>query len=212
MLAQEGPYTFDVAILGKSYPLNLTMTASPKIGSNTMQFYMDGLFDLEPNATDSHNFPKEINSEWPKRFEHSHSEQFYIHESMLNSLFRLLDDSYFPYTLKSKNLDQAVKSAFPELAQKYGSEVSIGLSITMTPNNTATPIKINKSGIVLGSLDDVTTTMSILCSNSSVKNEEAVVFGMNLEAQGNFTMKDLIFYPKVDAVLVQNTMVKKAHV
>jgi hypothetical protein len=64
----------------------------------------------------------------------------------------------------------------------------------------------------LGSLDDVTTTLTILCSNSSVQNEEAVVFGMNLEAQGNFTMKDLVFYPKVNAVFVQNTKVKKAHV
>ena len=102
MLAQEGPYTFDVPIFGKSYPLNLTMTAAPKIGSNLMQFYMDGLFDLAENATDQDNFPMEINTEWPQRFEHSHSEQFYIHESMLNSLFRLLDDSYFPYTIKSK--------------------------------------------------------------------------------------------------------------
>lgn len=101
MLAQEGPYTFDVPIFGKNYPLNLTITAAPKIGTDLMQFYMDGLFDLAPNATDSHNFPKEINTEWPERFLHSHSEQFYIHESMFNSLFRLLDDSYFPYTMKS---------------------------------------------------------------------------------------------------------------
>jgi hypothetical protein len=143
MLAQEGPYTFDVPILGANYPLNLTMTAAPKIGSNLIQFYMDGLFDLAANATDSHNFPKEVNTEWPQRFEHSHSEQFYIHESTLNSLFRLLDDSYFPYVLKSDNLDQAVKSAFPELTKKYGSELTVALQITMTPNNTATPISIS---------------------------------------------------------------------
>ena len=44
---------------------------------------------------------------------------------MFNSLFRLLDDSYFPYTMKSKNLDAAVKKAFPELIEKYGEDVEI---------------------------------------------------------------------------------------
>ena len=59
---------------------------------------------------------------------------------MFNSLFRLLDESYFPYTMKSKNLDAAVKEAFPELTKKYGKDVEISLNLTMVPNNTATPI------------------------------------------------------------------------
>jgi hypothetical protein len=143
MLAQEGPYTFDVPINGMRYPLNLTMSAAPKINSNIIQFYMDGLFDQAANATDVITFPKQVNTEWPQRFNHSHSEQFYIHESMFNSLFRLLDDSYFPYTLKSETLNKAVKNALPELAKKYGSEVDVALLVTMTPNNTATPIRIN---------------------------------------------------------------------
>lgn len=213
MLAQEGPYTFDVPILGKTYPLNLTMTTAPKIGEDLIQIYFDGLFHPAENATDEHNFPKEINSEWPMRFEHSHSEQFYIHESMINSLFRLLDDSVFPYTMKSTNLDAAVKAAFPELAKKYGNDVEVSLALTMVPNNTATPIQMKaESGIVLGSLDDVSTTVGILCSNSEVQNEEAVVFGMNMMAQGNLTMDKLIWYPTVDSVIVQNARVKKAHV
>jgi hypothetical protein len=29
MVANEGPYDFDVSILGDKFPLNLTMTASP---------------------------------------------------------------------------------------------------------------------------------------------------------------------------------------
>lgn len=207
MLSQEGPYTFDVNLLGKNYPLNLTMTAAPKIGGNLIQLYMDGMFDMAENATDEHNFPREVNKEWPQRFQHSHSEQFYIHESMFNSLFRLLDSSFFPYTMKSKNMDAAVKSAFPELVAKYGSDVEVTLNLTMVPNNTATPITVHKdSGIVLGSLDDVTTTLSILCNG-----EEAVVFGMNFEAQGNLTMKDLVFYPTINGVIVQNSKVKKAH-
>ena len=82
----------------------------------------------------------------------------------------------------------------------------------MLPNNTDSPIKIDKSGIVLGGLDSVATILNIVCSNSSVQNETAVVFGMNLEAQGNFSMKDLIFYPKIDAIRVINANFKKSHI
>ena len=74
MLAQEGPYTFDVPIFGKTYPLNLTLSSAPQIGGDLINIYFDGLFNLAENATDEHNFPKEVNTEWPTRFEHSHSE------------------------------------------------------------------------------------------------------------------------------------------
>jgi hypothetical protein len=60
MIAQESDYTFSVPIFGKNYPLNLTMTAAPKIGGELIQFYMDGQFDVAENATDA-SFPREIN-------------------------------------------------------------------------------------------------------------------------------------------------------
>ena len=34
VLAQEGPYTFNVPLLGQQYPLNLTMTSAPRIGGD----------------------------------------------------------------------------------------------------------------------------------------------------------------------------------
>jgi len=132
---------------------------------------------------------------------------------MINSLFRLLDDSYFPYNMKSKNLDAAVKAAFPELTKKYGKDVEVSLALTMVPNSTATPIQFKQeSGLVFGSLDDVSTTVGILCSNSEVKDEEAVTFGMNMMAQANFSMSALTWFPTVDSVIVQNARVKRAHV
>jgi len=53
--------------------------------------------------------------------------------------------------------------------------------------------------------------MSIICKNATVE-EEAILLGMNIVAQGNFTMKDFVFFPKVDNMLVHNTKVKRAHV
>jgi hypothetical protein len=213
MIAKEGPYDFDVSILGNTYPLNLTMTSAPFIGGDLIQFYMDGQFDLAPNMTDTHKFPKEVNNEWPHRFEHSHSEQFYIHESMFNSLFRLLDDSYFPHPIGSHNIVNAMRMAFPEIAAKYGSDYTMAINMTMIPNNTATPIRLSQeSGIVMGGQDTIAVDISLICSNASVKNIEEVVFRMNLEAQANFSMADLVFYPTVDDVFIHNAAIKRTHI
>jgi hypothetical protein len=180
MLAQEGPYTFDVSLLGHDYPLNLTMTTAPQIGGDLIQMYMDGLFHPAANGSDP-GYPLEVNSEWPERFEHSLSEQVFIHESTLNSLFRLMGGA--GTTLKGHNIQNAVKAALPELAQKYGSDYSVSLGLVLHPANSATPITLNsESGIVLGNGNSMDGTLTISCSNASVSNEEAVVLGMNILA------------------------------
>ena len=143
---------------------------------------MDGLFDVPENQTSKHNFPVETNSEWPQRFEHSHSEQFYLHESTLNSLFRLMDDSFFPYQLKNGNVSDALITAIPQLKTKYGDDVTVSLNITMEPNNTDTPIHLDtESGIVFGSKDSIKTLISIICTNATV-SEEVSLLGTNVMA------------------------------
>jgi hypothetical protein len=74
MIANEGPYTFDVPLLGASFPLNLTMTSAPSISGDLIQMNFDGLFDDAENTTSQFNFPIEVNAEWPERFNHSLSE------------------------------------------------------------------------------------------------------------------------------------------
>jgi len=86
MLANEGPYTFDVPLLGANFPLNLTMTSAPSVSNDLIQVNFDGLFNEAENATVHKSFPIEKNAEFPERFNHSLSEQLFIHESMLASL------------------------------------------------------------------------------------------------------------------------------
>ena len=45
MLANEGPYTFDVPLLGANFPLNLTMTSAPSVSNDLIQVNFDGLFN-----------------------------------------------------------------------------------------------------------------------------------------------------------------------
>jgi len=49
MVANEGPYTFDVPLLGAGF--NLTMTTAPEmpVGSNRIKLNIDGLF-TEPKS------------------------------------------------------------------------------------------------------------------------------------------------------------------
>ena len=96
MLANECPYTFDVPLFGANYPLNLTMTSAPSIHDNLIQVNFDGLFNEAENATVHKVFPIEKNAEWPQRYNHSLSEQLFIHESMLASLMSVGEDAFFP--------------------------------------------------------------------------------------------------------------------
>lgn len=86
MLANEGPYDFDMPLLGANFPLNLTMTSAPSISGDLIKVNFDGLFNDPKNATVHKGFPIEKNAEWPDRRNHSLSEQVFIHESMFDSL------------------------------------------------------------------------------------------------------------------------------
>ena len=53
----------------------------------------------------------------------------------------------------------------------------------------------------------MTTKLDIIVSNSSVFNQTAIKFEMNLIAAINFTMQNFIFYPviEINQLLVRNT-------
>lgn len=212
MVANEGPYTFVVPALGKQFPLNLTMSTAPKLekGSNLIQVFMDGLFDI-PEGQEVHSkYKVEVNHEYPPRFAHSHSEQFYIHESTVNSLMKVADESFFPYMVTSKNITSQLGQMMPEIAEYYGKGVEIALGLSFMANNTAAPISFNAThGIVIGDMDGVLTKLDLICSNATTTNETAVEFALNLETHVNMTMKDLVFFPTVEDIMVANTVIKR---
>lgn len=71
------------------------MTHAPEtvVDSNLIKLFFNGLFvgdKVTQNISDIHNYPPRIN--------HSLSEQIWIHEDMLSSLFQLIGDKLFPIT------------------------------------------------------------------------------------------------------------------
>jgi len=212
MLANEGPYDFDVPVLGKNYPLNLTMTSAPAISGNVVQVNFDGLFHQPENATGPAGFPIEDNAEWPERFEHSLSEQLFIHESMVNSLFSVAEGVFFPYTVRDANISTALHSAFPVISETFGDSANVSMAFTLSPNATNAPINFNSTrGVVIGDLDDVKSVLKLQVSNDTVTDQEIAILETNFEMAGNFSMKDLVFYPEVQEVDVVNCYVKKDH-
>lgn len=201
MVAGEGPYTFDINTIGKDFPLNLTMTSAPAIkkDSKLIRVFFDGLFDIPEGQNVTTKFVVKENSVWPPRFNHSHSEQFIIHESMLNSFIKVADNSMFPYVFDDQNITSQIVYAFPELAKHYGKDVKVNLGLSMMENNTDSPIHLNKTlGIVIGNQETFFTKIELICSNATTFNESAVKFSMKMEARANLTMTNFIFYPHVD--------------
>jgi len=213
MLANEGPYTFDVSLLGANFPLNLTLTSAPSVSKDLIQVNFDGLFHDAQNATTHQDFPIDKNAQWPDRQVHSLSEQVFIHESMLDSLMSVAQGSFFPYVERDANVSQALLAAFPTIANRFGSDANVSLSINLMPNATAAPVNFNATrGIVIGDLDDVKSVVKILVSNENVTDRELATLQMNFEMAGNMTMKDLVFYPSVQEMNIENTYVKRDHI
>jgi hypothetical protein len=87
--------TFMVNLLNNTlYPLNMSTTEAPQLDSTQglLELHFDGLFFDSPAQT-THVTP---NSQFAPRYASSHSEQFFVHESMLNSLFFALDQDIMP--------------------------------------------------------------------------------------------------------------------
>lgn len=202
MIANEGPTTFVFPVFGDEIKLNMTMSKAPEtvVGSDLIKLYFNGLF-VGKNARESIS---DI-TEYAPREEHSLSEQIWIHEDMVASLFELIATNYFPYEVKEAGITKDILAAFPEIKQYYGADANVHLSLSME-NTQGKPINFDKThGVILGSQSDITSTITILCSNATTKEEAAVVFTANLEAHANITMSNFVVFPAIKQVFAANT-------
>jgi hypothetical protein len=64
-----------------------------------------------------------------------------------------------------------------------------------------------KNGIMIGSQSDITSNITLICSNSTTKEETAAVFQLNLEMHANVTMDNFVVYPAINQFYAANTKV-----
>jgi len=130
-IATEGPMTFVHSIFGKTPLFNMTMTKYPEFrpSDQMIELHMDGRF------VDSQTFRTidAVNSVWQPRVNTKfQKEQFFIHESTINSFLAVMTSTY-NLMLKNEDLSTAIIQAFPELMTYFGADAVC--EVALTPKN-----------------------------------------------------------------------------
>ena len=109
------------------YPMDLTMTQAPVVNgqSGLVQLNFEGVFyDSQERTTHTGR-----NTLYPTRVSGLNSNQFFLHETTLNSLFYALDQKYMPLHINSTNVTSQLLTLFPEIRGYYGEQVFLDLDI-----------------------------------------------------------------------------------
>lgn len=157
--------------------MNLTTTVAPKFNNltSTIDLHFDGLFyDHEANST--HVTPNKV---FMTRDSKLNSNQVFIHESMLNSLFFAFHKQLMPIMITEQVAVGKILDLLPEIKEHYGKDADYALGIDLAPT-AEKAIKLDaERGIILGDLDEVLMTMTIYATNKRVSNQVACQFEFN---------------------------------
>jgi len=183
MIATEGPNTWMTDIISPLAPLNMTATTYPRFDSDTglISMNFDGRFmdviekamEVPVNAADS--IPREKKQK----------EQFFLHESTLNSLLFDLSDSYMPINVESEAISASLLQVFHEFAIAYGPDVQLSLGVKLSEDHNTNAIDLDtEKGIIFGSIEkeSMTTILQFYCTNAKVTDDLAIVLEMNMQA------------------------------
>jgi len=97
-IANEGPLTFAAPLYGNK-AINLTMTHSPELSNDLVKIYFDGLI---LNNNESYTNTKGIQT--PPRLQHNVSEQIWLNERMVDTVFNSFADKIFPITFNNSGI------------------------------------------------------------------------------------------------------------
>ena len=187
---------FMVPIMDEMYPLNLTMSRSPMMNSSAslIQFYIDGTFFDVANKSNH----VEENRVYAERLPGVNSNQFFIHETMLSSLFFAVSKKLFPLSINDTATTAQLLQLFPEIKEHYGKDLVMELQVVFdTSCSNGDFLRLSKAnGIEIGQAEDgdVTMQLIVVASNETTKREIAVQFQMALKAYVNFTLDNLFIY------------------
>lgn len=204
MVNEQTPFTWDLSLLSKSYPLNMTMTTAPQVPkeSNLIKLNFDGTFHQAEST-----FPAGPSHAYFPDLAKSHREQLWVHENTFNTLINAAKDDYLPYTMDSDSMSMSILKIMPELQKVCGqlseeSEIfefddKCKFSATINYKDVSSLIlkMTQEKGIQLGDLKQV-ATIDIMNVNSTVMTPAKVVsFETYFVMDVNFTMENVVFYP-----------------
>jgi hypothetical protein len=199
--------TFLMNLFNEKYPLNITTTHVPVIdgANNLITLNLDGTFyDVE----DKTNHVKK-NTFFPTRVsgDKSNSQQIFIHQSMLASLFFALDGMYLPAEVNNQNVTNQLTGFFSEIQDYYGEKSNTTLKFNLLADN-GDFLSINKStGLEIGRKGNAVLQMLVFCANDTTPQELAVEFSMNLVADLNVSSDNYYIYINLPYFVVSNVTI-----
>lgn len=155
--------TFVSTIFGENLPFNMTMTKYPEFrpSDQMIELHMDGRF-VDPVT---HQSIDVVNQIWQPRVPKvPQKEQFFIHESTINSLLAVMT-SKINFMLKNQTLSNNIIEALPEIKAKYGDDAFC--EFELTPKNVKQGDSVHfesARGIVYGVSES--TYIQIYCNST----------------------------------------------
>jgi hypothetical protein len=191
---------FMVTVFDKNFPLNLTMTAAPQLSKadDLINFNFDGtFFDVSKQVNHITD-----NTVQPVRHADGQSEQLWIHQSMIGSLFYGIVDEVMPYEVNDTSGASMFKKLFHEIATHYGDDVVLDLELVLGAKSGDFLTLDNKRGIIIGERENATVALMVYAENSTTKKELAIQFDMDLDMVVNASMSNLYCYLNVPSFKV----------
>ncbi len=145
--------TFLLGLIDPLYPINMTMTHSPIVdgASNLITLSFDGRIYDTPEKMNHGKLPTVT----PKRLDgdFSNSQQIFVHQSTLSSLFFALDEQFLPVEINNANLTKQLGGFFREIGQYYGEKSTTTIKLSLLADdgsflsiNKTTGFEIGKNG------------------------------------------------------------------
>jgi hypothetical protein len=191
---------------GSTTGFNYTMVQAPSLSaaSDLFSFELDGTFydfSAKSNHVDEHANTPAYNAD-------SHKEQFYLHQSTVNSFFFALEKNYMPLSLNKPSISAQLLQLLPEIGMKFGDKTNLALDVSILPLS-KTPFQFDtKAGLRLGANDDVKIQMVIYANSTSTPTPTlACVFEMYFTMNGNITGQNWIILPNIQEIKIHNTTV-----
>jgi hypothetical protein len=197
--------TFMVSVFDKNFPLNLTMTEAPKFdkADDLINFSFDGtFFDKKMQV----NHVSE-NTVLPYRHADGQSEQIWIHQSMLGSLFYGIVEEVMPYEVNDTAGASTFKKLFHEISTHYGEDVVLDLELVLGAKSGDFLTLDKTRGMVIGERENATIAMMVYAENATTKKELAIQFEMDLDMIVNASMSNLYVYLNIPTIKVQDVKI-----
>lgn len=193
-----------VGLMGQLF-LSLHPTRPFSISQETdlIEFGLDGrLYD-----SDAKIYVTKDNEQYAQRFERSHSNQIFVHESTIEDIVKGIVQTSFPVTIQTKELNDLFGIYIPQLFEKYPVDTNFKYTVDMDDNLRLhlTP----ENGI---SLLNAGLKIEIFAQNKKTW-EPALTFSIHADFTSiDVHLQDLVVYTHINPVTIKETYLLESHI